>query len=190
MPWAIQGPSALRSPFAFEKTRQLLYRLTMFNFYFLSYVFSEERGRGWKWMRCNLWTISCCIKHLRVCVNSLQFMDYILLYDTFTCECVQQLYRLTIFSFYFSYLLCRRLPPGGRELIERDRETERKWIGSNLWTMSGCITHLCMCVHLDARWQSLQCRKGFFFLHSTGYIIKHEINWNKNWWLTKVLLQV
>ena len=126
MPWAIQGPSALRSPFAFEKTRQLLYRLTMFNFYFLSYVFSEERGRGWKWIRCNLWTISCCIKHLRVCVNRLQFMDYILLYGTFTCECVQQLYRLTIFSFYFSYLLCRRPPPGGREIIERDKETERE----------------------------------------------------------------
>ena len=59
-------------------------------------------------------------------VNRLQFMDYILLYDTFTCECVQQLYRLTIFSFHFLYLLCRRLPPGGRELIERDRQRERE----------------------------------------------------------------
>ena len=85
-----------------------------------------------------------------VCVNRLQFMDYILLYDTFTCECVQQLYRLTIFNFYFSYLLCRRLPHGGRELRERERERERV-NRLQFRTISGCITHLCVCVHLDAR---------------------------------------
>ena len=95
-------------------------------------------------MRCNLWTISCCIKHLRVCVNSLQFMDYILLYDTFTCECVQQLYRLTIFSFYFSYLLCRRLPPGGRELIERDREkVNRQQFMDYVWLYYASV-HVCV----------------------------------------------
>lgn len=63
-----------------------------------------------------------------VCVNRLQFMDYTSLYDTFTCECVLQLYRLKIFDFYFYHIYCAGGCPQGRERVNRLQFMDYIWL--------------------------------------------------------------